>query len=599
MRLPFVALALLGCGNSNGDDDGNYASVEVEPPYAALSVPLGGTATQDYKVLGVTASGTKRDITSTCALALDPAFGTFSAATVTVVAHGGKTAVTAACGAVTGSAIIAVNVTGDVVTPGTPPGAVGTFGSATTGTDLLRTPLIEYPIDSAVSPRNMPPIEMQWTAAGNDLFRVHLTSSYVDVSIYTTAREAMLAEADWESVMSSTAGETLGITVEGLAQSSPSTKFASAQNAFIVARDSIDKTAIYWWASSQGNILEQTFGAPPPANLVKGDCTSCHSVNRAGTRVGYSRCVAGNCSNLYAGFLKYNAATHTWDEQVNANNMAIHGSYTTFAPVGNPFPTDAQSVAIVSMVNGTLELHDPDTGAVIPSNLATVSTHGPSAPRSGLMADWSPDGTKVVYASAVGPNQWIDLNAGAIAVLDYTYSGGTHTFSEPHFIISNPITLPNGTYTNFFFPSYSSDGKLIVFNAARSSWRANPARSAGQRLMLADADATWGGDLTAINGGYTDLDITWARWAPSVGEDYYWVVFSSERDYGHRLTAANTDASCVANGVTQCKQIWIGAISKGRLHTAMDPSSPPLWVPSQDMRADNISPYWSVPAAVQ
>src|SRR5262249_3070529 len=147
-------------------------------------------------------------------------------------------------------------------------------------------------------------------------------------------------------------------------------------------------------------------------------------------------------------------------------------------------------------------------------------------------------------------------------------------------------------------PSFSPDGKLIVFDAARSRWRSNPARLAGQRLMLATADATWGADLTALNGGYVDLDITWAHWAPTVGSEYYWVVFSSERDYGHRLTAANTDRSCISQGVIQCKQIWIGAVAKSKLGGG-DPSAPPLWVPSQDLNADNISPYWSVPAGLQ
>jgi hypothetical protein len=30
----------------------------------------------------------------------------------------------------------------------------------------------------------------------------------------------------------------------------------------------------------------------------------------------------------------------------------------------------------------------------------------------------------------------------------------------------------------------------------------------------------------------------------------------------------------------------------------IDPSSPPVWVPGQDTQADNISPYWTVPAGL-
>ena len=101
-------------------------------------------------------------------------------------------------------------------------------------------------------------------------------------------------------------------------------------------------------------------------------------------------------------------------------------------------------------------------------------------------------------------------------------------------------------------------------------------------------------DLAAMNGGDADYDITWPHWAPGDSADYYWVVFASERDYGHKVTRTNTAASCVANGVTQCKQIWIGAISKAALASgAVDPSAPPMWLPGQNYQTNNISPYWT------
>ena len=594
-----VICLLAACGSNSGDDTGDYASIEVEPAFATVTVPVDGTATQDYVVYGVN-GGSRTEITSTCTLGLDPDFGTFTNATATVLPRGGKATVTAACGDLTGTAVLGINVVGDLVVPPAPADAKTTFDNATVGTDTARIPVIEYPLDRAIAPRNMPPVDMQWTAAGNDLFRVRLVSAFLDVSLYTTSVEAMLAEQAWENVLASSAGDDLAITIEGLAQAAPATKFASTPVKVTIARDSIDRTAIYYWASSQGKIMEQTFGTLTAPNTVMGNCTSCHSVNRTATRIGYSRCVNGCGPNLFAGFLKFDPSTKTWVETVNANGGTISGSYSTFPPDGTgPFNPNSTG-AIVSLSNGTLQLFDPDTGLVIPSNLTQASTMGPTSPRSGLMADWSPVGNKIVFASTPNANQWIDPSGSSIATMTYEYTNGQHVFGTPQFPFPNPVTLQNGSYTNFFFPSYSPDAKLIVINAARAAWRNfTDARIPGQRLMLADSDAAWLVDMTAMNGGYVDHDITWARWAPTVGNDYYWIVFSSQRNYGHRITMANTDPSCVANGVKQCKQIWIGAVAKTKLDGTQDPSAPPMWMPGQDIRADNISPYWSVPAGLQ
>jgi Tol biopolymer transport system component len=343
--------------------------------------------------------------------------------------------------------------------------------------------------------------------------------------------------------------------------------------------------------------MTQTFGATTAPTAVRNDCTACHSLSRAGSRLGYSRCVAGTCDNEWVGFVKYDPIAKQWVDTVDANNKQINGSYTTFSPIGNPFPDDTKALAMVTMAGGHLTLYDPDTGTPIASNLDDVSTHGPGAPRAALMPDWSPDGKTIVFASTPHAGQWIDLSDSAIATMTYQRTGGQDVFGEPTMLVSNPITLPGGVYESFFFPSFSPDGQLIVFNAARASWRNfSDAKTAGQRLMLASATGAWTVDLTQMNGGTGDLDITWPHWAPGQTSDYYWVVFASERDYGHEATAATSAGTpCVANGVKQCKQIWIGAIAKNKLTGTVDPSAPPMWLPGQDTKTDNISPYWTVP----
>jgi hypothetical protein len=591
-----LAVSVTGCGSrGNGDDENaTYDSIEIDPPFATLTVPLGGTATQDYVVWGVSGDD-KRDITSQCALDVqDHAFGEFTAATITVNPHGGKTSVIAACLELQGSAALIVNLTGSVIGPGAPANAAQLFEDAVATTDAAKTPAIEYPLDKAVSPRNIPPIEVQYTTAANDLFHVTLTSSYATIHIYTPAAEALLGEVDWRAVAQTAAGENLSFVVEGLFQADPSKKYVSPPTLVTMSTDTIDQTAIYWWASSQGSIMTQVFGETDTPAVVKDSCTSCHSVSRSGTRIGYSRCVNNDCGQQALGFLKFDPLTQTWVETVNANSLARLGSYSTFAPVGYPYATDDTALAMVNR-QGTLELVDPDTGANVPSNIAVANVGGKSA----MMPDWSPDGHQVVFTQG-SAGQFVDVTAGQLAVMSYDYIAASHMFGTPVTITPPSITLPSGVYNNFFFPSFSPDNNLIVFNAARAAWRNfTSARGTGSRLMLTTPDGSYAVDLAAINGGNVDNSITWPHWAPNISNDYYWIVFASERDYGHRLTLANTNPGCKGNGVQQCKQIWMGAIAKNRLGAGMDPSSPPMWVPGQDIGANNISPYWTRPPVIQ
>ena len=567
--------------------------LSVEPKTATVTVPLGGAGAQTYQAFA-TKDGVKTDVTSTCGWTVgDASFGAFAGAKLAVSPRGGETTVIATCSGASASSALTVKVTGTIKAPDAPANSSDLFAAAKLGTDATRKPAIEYPLDTAVAPLNIPSVDAQWTKAGSDLFHLQLASKYLTVDYFTKSDDGTLADADWHTVARTAAGDTLTFTVEGLTIAAPTDKFASTPAALRMSTDVIDDTAIYYWASSKGDLMTQTFGTTTAPSSVRGDCTSCHSVSRAGTRVGYSRCVGGDCASEWIGFMKYDPTTKTWKDTVDANGKKIQGSYTTFSPVGYPYKTDDQSLALATLSTGKLQLFDPDTGTALASNVGDVSSY--SGTSSALMADWSPDGKSIVFTSTPTPGQFIDLAKGALATMTFTSDGTTHTFGAPKKIVEGPIVLPSGTYDNMFFPSWSADGKLIVFNAARAPWREfDDASKPGQRLMLTDATGSFKTELAKFNGD-GDHNVTWPHWAPATSKDYYWIVYSAERDYGHKLTPANTAAACKANGVKQCKQIWIGAIDRTKVGTA-DPSAPPMWMPGQDIGADNISPYWTLPA---
>jgi hypothetical protein len=100
----------------------------------------------------------------------------------------------------------------------------------------------------------------------------------------------------------------------------------------------------------------------------------------------------------------------------------------------------------------------------------------------------------------------------------------------------------------------------------------------GLEIRLSSAN----GDSYPFAAGDRDRNYNYEpTFAPQEAGGYHWIVFTSRRTYGNRLTG---DKSAV-------KQLWITAID---LHPApgQDPSHPAFWVPGQDSNL-NMRGFWA------
>jgi hypothetical protein len=189
---------------------------------------------------------------------------------------------------------------------------------------------------------------------------------------------------------------------------------------------------------------------------------------------------------------------------------------------------------------------------------------------------------------------------------------------------------------NNYYPSYSPDGQLIVFDRAPKDTSvstltgcttgaqgacpndsfSNPAA----RVMLTKATAANATlDLEAANGSPAATPLkfsnSWPKWSPFLqnykGDKLLWIAFSSTRDYGLRVRnhqpgmyqcypADSYEQPGTAHHsafAPQCEQpqIWMAAVdvSTAVAQVVHDPSRPAFWLPFQDINTHNHTPQWT------
>jgi hypothetical protein len=274
--------------------------------------------------------------------------------------------------------------------------------------------------------------------------------------------------------------------------------------------------------------------------------------------------------------------------------------------------------------------YDGNTDTAMPNVTVGASNATPT------MEDWGPDGTSVVFVMPTALGSW---DGASRTDDDHVFGGSLYTmsYSGGMFGAATPLLMSGGE--NNYYPSYSPDGQLIVFDRAPSDMSAgsltgcttgtmgacpndsfsNPAA----RVMLMNPMKKTVIDLQAANGSMSASPLkfsnSWPKWSPFLqnykGDQLLWIAFSSTRDYGLRVRnhqqgmyqcypADSTEQPGTPHHSTfapQCQQpqIWMAAVdvSTAVAQTPIDPSHPAFWLPFQDITTHNHTPQWTQSAA--
>jgi len=214
-------------------------------------------------------------------------------------------------------------------------------------------------------------------------------------------------------------------------------------------------------------------------------------------------------------------------------------------------------------------------------------TRGIAAP------NWSHDGKTIVYTSA-GKTQ-----DGRI---------GDDTETDIHLVPYNnkqggDVTPLQGAATagvSEYYPSYARDDALVAFNRAGNTSGRIYYRPDGEVYVISAKGGTAmrlaANDPPACTGQTSPGVInSWAKWSPTVlggvpnGKTYYWLIFSSARDYPGAFVVPPNQYSPPD---TRASQLYMAAVvrdAQGNLETF-----PAVYIWNQDPKTSNLTPAWDI-----
>jgi hypothetical protein len=618
--------SLAACGSSSdggsGFDDTKEAgpaadggpleglqTIEVTP--AEVTIVAGDTnQPQTFAAKGRFADGSTRDVTAEVSWKASPdaILGGTGPTATPIGSRGGDATVAAFAGSVTGTATVHVKWVKTVLASGVAPGSDARFTGAAEDPALAAT--VAYPLDGALTPPNLPPMEIQIEpAAGTDLFDVHVAGPNVDAHYVSTCAAIgstggcgiVPDKGFWTSIATTLGGQDPGVVTVRAAGATPG-KIGSAPGVSLQFAGDDLRGGLYYFNTratppdGKPGIFRYDFESEKVGPFyTAGQCAGCHALSKDGTKMLAPICTDERGCGRPMQLAVIDVAT----KQVVTPPMPVGDSDTQTWTPDDAFYVTTPSCSAIDP-GGTHSCTGYSGGTMTLVSAATNTAIGPVPSGPGAMyPSFSNDGKKLVYARAKTYRAPLSIQTSSLFTLDFDPAKATFG-AETQLLASSGVD-----YENDYHPSFSPDDAWIVFS--RSHCTAGDDPNAGDingnvcdsyndytaRSWVVPAAGGAAIELAKANGQGRNT-VSWPKWAPFKstykGGDLFYVTVASTRDYGFR---ALHDHDAKGNPSTGVTQLWLVAFDPAKAAAGADPSFAPIWLPFQDVESSNHIGQWA------
>jgi hypothetical protein len=491
---------------------------------------------------------------------------------------------------------------------------------------------LRYPYDKTVFPLGLTSPLIMWNRpTANDVYKLRLEETnyiYELYAVVTSIGQLRVDQAIWDRVTASNGGEPLKVTLSRYRVAN-TTAYKSASETWTIAPASL-RGAIYYWTASQingvraGHIarLRPGSGAVPQAigSGQSDPCMGCHAVSADGSTLAASVNAAPTqgppATYAYTNGWMPNATEpggRAWasfdlpagtvrkQTKMQGSNLALtpDGKYAVFGgraqtntqEANNQWEAGSKYMTLADTATGTIVV---DSGL---DNLVLAS-----AARGLAMPAFSPDGKKLATVEFDSDKSSIRDNVlpESTRILIFGFDQATLKFAP------TPTALPLGTFTPYQprgigYPSFTPSTNFVAFHVGNHSTgcfdESPPENNIGncddatKHRGAIYYQASNGGSpparLNALDDPPANIDRELSvepTFNPIERGNYSWVVFTSMRDWGNKLTGA------AVNGK---RRLWVGAIDVAT--GAADPSHPPFYLEGQE-DSPNMRGFWTLAA---